>query len=388
MKEESIDTTDEGRCSVALGLLRDGQEEMALDYRDRMRRDGVDIPRWVSEIFIYVLVMRGHVDEALTVFHEILDEARSTSTSLPPALWYYLLDECSRSMHYDATRFIWDEMVEQQQINPPDGMVLNVLNTAARHGDPALATAAIELLSGRQLKLGLHHYEPLLESYVQVGDVENAFRVLCIMGDVGFQLGPSSTRSVFLMLKRSPELADEAVRVLGVLAKDHAVPVAAINVLLEALAHTPEPMPRALDVYHAVRNHCKSGPNEQTFEVLLEGCSTSAHAVALISQMDLFSIPPTPAILDGLIRCFVHDGSLDVAMLYLEQMSRFPPSSPWASERTLSMMLQRCYQDGDHRAFKVLGEARRRGVEIRESVVGKLRGMRVREVSGGKVTEG
>ncbi len=387
MKDALIDLTDEGRFSVVLGLLRDGQEEMALNYRDQMRREGVDIPGWVSEIFIYVLVMRGHVDEALGVFHEVLDEARNKSMSLPPVLWYYLLDECSRSMHYDGTRFIWEEMVEQQQINPSDGMVLNVLNTAARHGDSALATAAIELLSGRQVKLGLHHYEPLLESYVQVRDVENAFRVLCIMADVGFQLGPPSTRSVFQMLKRTPELADEAVRVLGDLSKDHDVPVAAVNVLLEALIQTPQPMSRTLEVYHSVRDICKSGPSPATFEVLLDGCTTSEHAVALVSQMDLFSIRPTPAILDGLTRCFVHDGSLDVAMMYLDEMSRFPPSSPWATEGTLSMLLHRCYRDGDARAFKVLGEAKRRGVDLGESVLSKLREMRAAQAPKPEPTE-
>lgn len=388
MREEAIELKDEGKCSVALGLLRDGQNEMALDYRDRMRREGTDIPGWVSESFIYILVMRGFLDEALGVFHEVLDEARNKSASLPRVLWCYLLDECSRSLHYEGTRFIWEEMVEQQQINPSDGTVLNVLNTAARHGDSALATAAIELLSGRQVKLGLHHYEPLLESYVQVGDVENAFRVLCIMTDIGFQLGRSSTRSVFQMLKRSPELADEAVRVLGDLSKDHDVPVAAINVLLEALTKTPQSMSRTLEIYHSVRDLCKSGPSPLTFEVLLDGCTTSEDAVSLISQMDLFSIRPTPAILDGLIRCFVHDGSLDVAMLYLDEMSRFPSSSPWASERTLSMVLHRCYRDGDARAFKVLSEAERRGVYIRESVLSKLGEMPAAEAPKAEPTEG
>jgi pentatricopeptide repeat protein len=382
IRDEMIDLKDEGKCSVALGLLRDGQNEMALDYWDQLRQDGTDIPNWVSEIFIYVLVMRGFLEEAIEMLHQVFDEARKGATSLPPVLWYYLLDECSRGMHYEGTRFIWDEMVEPRKINPSDGIVLHVLNTAARYGDTALATAAIELLSERQAKLGLHHYEPLLESYAQAGDLEKAFRVLFIMADAGVPPCQSSTRSVFSMLARSPELADEAARVLRELSKGRKVPVAAANVLLEAVTNTGT-MSRALEVYHSLTDICKSWPNQLTFELLLAKCTTSAPAVSLVAQMDLLSIRPTPAILDNLIRCFAHNGSLDVAMLYLDEMSRFPAPSPWVSGQTLAALLHRCHKDNDSRALKVASEAKNRGIILKEEALSKLR-----EIGPGQTASG
>jgi len=366
-----MELKDDGKHSVALGLLRDGQNEMALDYWDQMLKEGTEIPLWVSLTYLYVLVGRGFLNEAVQLFHQVLKRTEDKLEAAPLVAWHYLLDECSKGMHCEGTRFIWKQMVEPGTINPSDGIALNVLNTAARHGDAALATAAIEILSRRQVKLGLHHYEPLLESYAKAGDVEKAFGVLCIMKNVWIQPDDSSTRSLYLMLKDSPELADEAVRALGNLSKEHDLPVVAINVLLEAMSKT-QPMSRTLDVYRSVCELCKSGPNQQTFVLLLNECTSSNEAVVLVSEMDRWSIQPSPAILDQLIRCFVKDGSLDVAMLYLDELSRFPVSSPWVSTRTLRTVLFRCYQENDTRAFRVMSEAKKRGVEIKPEVLARL----------------
>ncbi len=88
--------------------------------------------------------------------------------------------------------------------------------------------------------------------------------------------------------------------------------------------------------------------------------------------MDLYSIRPTPAMLDNLIRCFAYDGSLDMALLYLDEMSRFRASSPWLSRRSLAMLLNRCYKDKDARAHKVASEARKRGMVLGEDALSKL----------------
>lgn len=371
MSEAGIDLKDDGKHSVALALLREGQNEMALDYWNQMLKEGTQIPLWVSLTFLYVLVGRGFLNEAIRLCHQVLKKAEDKLEAAPLVVWHYLLDECSKSMHYDGTSFIWKQMVEPGTINPSDGIALNVLNTAARHGDAALATAAIEILSGRQVKLHLHHYEPLLESYAKAGDLEKAFGVLCVMKNVWIQPNESSTRSLYLMLKDAPELADEAVRALGNLSKEHDLPVVAINVLLEAVSKT-QPMARTLDIYRSVCELCKSGPSQQTFVLLLNECTTAKDAVVLVSEMDRWSIQPSPAILDQLIRCFVKDGSLDVALLYLDELSRFPVSSPWVSTRTLLAVLFRCYEDNDTRALKVMREAKRRGVELEPGVLARL----------------
>ncbi|KAK3294846.1 uncharacterized protein B0H64DRAFT_196528 [Chaetomium fimeti] len=377
MEEQDMELTDDGKASVALGLLRDGQNEMALDYWDSMRSNGTKIPEWVSATFVSVLVLRGFVDEAVQLFRQVLKMARANSKPVPLSLWSYILDECSRSLHYEGTKLVWDEMVSPGKINPADGIALNVLNTAARHGDTALATAVIELLSTREVKLGFHHYEPLLESYVHAGNLDVAFRVLGIMNDAGVQPDQPSTRAIFSALKDSPDLTQEVVRILRSLGR---VPVAAVNVVLEAVAAAGD-MAKTLDVYRQVCDLCQSGPNQQTFILLLNQCRRAGPAVFLVSEMDRFSVRPSPPILDSLIRCFAQDGSLDVALLYLDEMSRFARSSssssaaaatPWVSERTLLTVLRRCFREKDERAFALVAEAQKRGMQVDMDTVRKM----------------
>ncbi|KAL2200520.1 hypothetical protein P885DRAFT_66196 [Corynascus similis CBS 632.67] len=369
MKEQGIELKDEGRFSVAVGLLRDGQHEMALDYWNQMRDAETRIPQWVYSIFIYALVMRGFVDEAFQLFRQVLEMAGGNASAVPLRLWSYLLDECSRNLHYEGTKFIWDEMVSPGKINPADGIAVNLLNTAARQGDTTMATAVVERLSAREVKLGSHHYEPLLESYVRAGSLEGAFRVLCIMNDAGVQPDQASTRPIYAALRASPErLADE---VIGILRRLERVPAAAINVLLEAVVtgtadNNDGNIARALEVYRQVCDLCESGPNQQTFALLLDGCGSAEPAVFLVSEMDRFAVRPSPPILDSLIRCFAADGNLDVALLYLDEMSRLATggSLTWVSRRTLLAVLRRCHREGDPRASALVAEARRRGMTI------------------------
>ena len=404
-----MELTDDGKASVALGLLRDGQNEMALDYWDDMRNAGTQIPEWVSSTFVYVLVLRGFMDEAVQLFRQVLKMAKRNSNSVAISLWSYILDECSRALHYEGTKLVWDEMVSSGKINPADGIALNVLNTAARHGDTALATAVIELLSAREVKLGSHHYEPLLESYVHAGNLEAAFRVLGIMNDAGVQPDQPSTRAIFSALKDSPDLTSEAIRIIRSLGR---VPVAAVNVVLEAVATTTAAaaaaggMAKTLDVYRQVCDLCQSGPNQQTFALLLSQCRRAEPAVFLVAEMDRFSVRPSPPILDSLIRCFARDGSLGVALAYLDEMSRFAAAadaaaaaaaasgglmselassssssssssasasaSTWVSERTLLTVLRRCYREKDERAFALVAEAQKRGMAVDMDTVRKL----------------
>jgi hypothetical protein len=360
MKDQGIELGGEGKWSVALGLLRDDQPEMAMEYWDQMRKEGTEIPGWVGDIFTCVLATRGSIDEAMELFHQRLDMAEGDSNAVPLVTWSYLLDECSRALHYEGTKFIWDNMAQPGAINPPDGVALNVLNTAAHQGDTELATAVVEFLSARQVKLGLHHYEPLMESYVRSGDLENAFRVLGIMHDISIQPDQSSTRPIFQMLKSSPELIEEAVGILGSVEN---LPSAALNVVLEALVKT-EGISKALDVYRKICD-LHSGPNQQTFVLLLEECSNSEPAVFLVAEMDRFSVRPSQRILDNLIRCFATDGNLDVALLYLGEISGLSadPRS-WVNERTLEVVARRCLKEKDARIQWLLAEAHKRGMGV------------------------
>ncbi|EAQ88089.1 hypothetical protein CHGG_04708 [Chaetomium globosum CBS 148.51] len=379
LEEQEMELTDDGKASVALGLLRDGQNEMALDYWDNMRSAGTQIPEWLSATFVYVLVLRGFMDEAVQLFRQVLEMAKGNSNGVPLSFWSYILDECSRALHYEGTKLVWDEMVSPGKLNPADGIALNVLNTAGRHGDTVLATAVVELLSARDVKLGYHHYEPLLESYVHAGNMEFAFRVLGIMNDAGIQPDQPSTRAIFSVLK------DSARRHRG--------------------SHPDHPQPGARTGGGGQRGarSCHRGERHgQDTGRIPRGCRRAEQAVFLVAEMDRFSVRPSPPILDSLVRCFARDGNLGVALLYLDEMSRYatatatatttaatapgsasssssslspsssPPPSTWVSEATLITVLRRCYREKDERAFALVAEAQKRGMSVNMDMVRRL----------------
>ncbi|KAK3688555.1 hypothetical protein B0T22DRAFT_157301 [Podospora appendiculata] len=387
----------DGKCSVALGLLRDGQWEMAVDYLDDMMRDKVDVPPWVLDIYMFTLGSLGFVNEALHLLQQRLDAADNRATAVSHSIWYFLLDECSRALHYPGTKRIWDDMVEPGTLNPSDGMTLNVLNTASRNNDPELATQAIQHLSARRVKLGTHHYEALIDSYAHGGDLENALQVLCIMGtSAGIIPDAASTRSIYALLKRHPDLISKATGLLLELRKRVEIPISAVNVLIEAAcSHTDDEtmLAKALEIYNHTHQLCPAGPNLHIFQLLLPAAQTSATAEFLVSEMALARIKITPLMLNHVVRCHARDGDLNVAFQYMamqqqQQQQQAGEPRPAASDdvssadeavqfsrlnrRTLFVLLERCFKDEDPRAWSLVDEARRRRFSGTENKVKQL----------------
>ncbi|KAK3323456.1 hypothetical protein B0T19DRAFT_426060 [Cercophora scortea] len=371
----------DGKCSVALGLLRDGQWEMAVDYLDDMLRDKVDVPAWVLDIYMFTLGSLGFVDEALHLLQQRLDAADNRATAVSHSVWYFLLDECSRALHHAGTKRIWDDMVEPGTLNPSDGMVLNVLNTASRANDPKLATQAIQHLSARRVKLGAHHYEALIDSYANGGDLENALQVLCIMASsagTGFVSDAASTRSIYALLKRNPARISEASGLLLELRKRVEIPISAVNVLIEAAcSHTDDEtmLATALEIYNHAHHLSPAGPNMHTFQLLLPAAQTSATAEFLVSEMALARIKVTPLMLNHIVRCHALDGDLDAAFRYMAMQRQHAGGEKATNNvcsveeavqfsrlnrRTLFVLMGRCFKDEDPRAWTLVDEARRR----------------------------
>src|SRR3954467_11238904 len=88
---------------------------------------------------------------------------------------------------YEGVKYVWRARVQTSNLVPSDGMCISVLNLAARHADPDLATSAIQSLTTRHSVLSAFHYEALLTAYVESGDLKTAFRILDIMSRAGLE---------------------------------------------------------------------------------------------------------------------------------------------------------------------------------------------------------
>ncbi|CAK7232646.1 hypothetical protein SBRCBS47491_008342 [Sporothrix bragantina] len=367
MKDRWIELALVGQVSVALGLLRDGQYERALNLLDDMTEaashEGAEpVPSWLLDIYVYVLGQEGFLDDALQIVnHRLLRKGDSVSLNV----WSFLLDACCRRGHFGGLVYVWNRVVRPNGgnglITPSDAMALDVLNMAAQNGDANLAAKIMKMLSARGTKLSMPHFEAMLDCYAQAGAIDKALQALCIMHNAGIVPDQGSTRPIYLgLINAATALQDSknktsakdavtaaiesAVTALFSLKKQYgSVPIAAFNVVLEAMlasrqqavaavaatsarsrkvrasaeADGETDAEAALDLYRHVRQLCPAGPSRATFRLLFRACTEPMHLNFLIREMSSFSFRPDMDMIDQVVYENATHGSLDQALQYV-----------------------------------------------------------------------
>jgi pentatricopeptide repeat protein len=271
---------------------------------------------------------------------------------------------------YDGTRYAWKKRVETNFINPSDGICINVLNTAARHGDFVLATDVFRVLGNRSVRFEIHHYEALLEAYTEGGDIRSALTVLCVMADAGIEPSDASTRAIYKYLCEQPGSSKQAFEILHLLRKDgRSIPISAINCVLEASAFLGD-ITQALEYYKRLRDLQPDGPNITTFNVLLRGCTMSRRkdlAMFLVSEMQSLRIRPGALTYDRLILVCVQEDDYEDAFKYLEEMER----QGWTPRLgTCKALVMKCAKTCDRRARELTTKLERKGINTVEMCKG------------------
>ncbi|KAI0409574.1 hypothetical protein F4802DRAFT_604272 [Xylaria palmicola] len=364
MKNRWYSLAPSAEISIIVGLLRDGQHELALSKLEELNKTPINVPPWLFDVFLYTFGELGFHDETLSILkHRQKVVGAMKRAPLSSNAWQFLLDVFSRDAFQPGITYVWGHAVTPGHINPSDGMLLNVLNAASMHGDTAMAMSAIRKLSTRGMKLSMHHYEALILVHVQQNDLQKALTVLCIMAKAGLSPDLASTRPLFQMLRNSPSSTDQALRVLHNLKLQYIVPAAAFNVVLEsAAAH--QGFKVAFDLYRTIRQVCIDGPDLETFDILLRHCTQKKSMGFLVAEMEAFSLKPSKRILDQLVRVSSMQDDYESAFRYLEMMrtTRHPSSSEtwWMSKSSALALLRRCVQNRDQRFGNLLAECQRR----------------------------
>lgn len=139
-------------------------------------------------------------------------------------------------------------------MQPSDGIIENVLGTAARNADAQLATEALDLISQRT-RAQSHHYEAVVEAFTGSGDLAAAIRTLCIMRDNGIRISRANTRTIYQALLSRPELLEGAEEVVREAARARPVHRAIVAVVIDSIAqiHGSE---KALRLYRDLPTLC------------------------------------------------------------------------------------------------------------------------------------
>ncbi|KAH7327943.1 pentatricopeptide repeat protein [Stachybotrys elegans] len=251
--------------ALLVGMLRDEQYELAYTRFMEAVEGGVPLEAWVYDIFIVVFGKMRFLDEMLAILWQrrLLEDGDDTHVNL----LYFALDVCSQNFHYDGTLFAWSTAVNNPLVQPPDGVVENILSTAARHGDGQLASWALDYLS-QHMRLQPGHYEAMAEALCHCRDITATLRTLVVMAKNGILVERASTRPLREMLMREPELIPEAVAALEELHLADHIPLAAVCAVLEAIACT-EGSDKAMGVYESVERYCGVRPDSFMIQQLL-----------------------------------------------------------------------------------------------------------------------
>ncbi|KAI1757280.1 hypothetical protein F4782DRAFT_526037 [Xylaria castorea] len=366
MKNRWYSLSPSAEVSIIIGLLRDGQYELALSRLEELNKIPINVPPWLFDVFLYTFGELGFHEETLAILkhrQRVVDVVKRAPLS--HNAWQFLLNVFGRDAFHPGVKFIWDHSVTPGHIHPPDGVVLAVLNAASMHGDVTLAMSAMQELSGRGMKLSMHHYEALIHVHIRHDDLQKGLTVLCIMAKAGLSPDLASTRPIFQMIRNSSDSTDRALRILHELKVQYTIPAAAFNVVLEsAAAHGGFKV--AFDLYRTIRQVCIDGPDHETFEILLRYCTQRKSMSFLVAEMEAFSLKPTKPIFDGLIRSCSLQDDYEMAFRYLKMMRACTPpdltETWWISKNSALALLRRCIQNRDPRFESLFGECRRRRI--------------------------
>ncbi|KAK8052161.1 hypothetical protein PG993_003546 [Apiospora rasikravindrae] len=372
MKQAWIEPTFQGLVAITVGLLRDGQYEMALERLEKLNAGDMAVPPWLYDIFIYTFTGMGMHAEALMILQRRL---RDPDSGVTENVWYALLEAFSRDSYYDGVSYVWERKVAPGTLAPSDGTVLDVLNTASRNGDASLVAEALELLSKRGKKLELHHFEPLLDVHARGHDLKKAFLTLGLMVKAGLQPDSSSTREIYAVLRDSAEKTDEALEMLLEIGINDQIPMAAFNVVLEAKLHH-QGFKSGLDTYRSIRRICASPPNLATFQLLLSHCTLLKSMQFLLAEMEGFSVKPDSYVYNRTVLICTLNPQYEHAFRYLDRAKAITIEGDvrnwWMDRDTALALIRRCIIAEDGRVQGLIETCKERGMDTIESDVRDL----------------
>ena len=356
------------RQSIAIGMLRDEQYELAYDRLTQMAEQGVPIELWVYDIFIVVFGQLGFTDEVFSLLQGRRKIHREDD-DVALSVLYYALDVCSQSFHHEGTVFAWTIIKRIPGMQLSDGILDNVLGTAARHGNTELATEALTLLAKRA-SVQPYQYDAVVEAFAREDDIVGAFRILCIMKRNGMAVRHQNTRAVVETLKRRPELIASAVKGLRKLHEDYDMPNAAVDAVVEAkiATMTGEDTMRS---YQDMEALCGEGPSAYLLQnMIVHGKDPEARAGLLRTYRE--HIPEeddthrSGRTYDALIEACLEAAELGLAFRF----ARLAVLHSRGGERAwVRPLVERAVASKDGRVWEFVGQAGKSGDEGLASLV-------------------
>ncbi|KAM0248621.1 hypothetical protein ACHAP5_003347 [Fusarium lateritium] len=355
MDKHWFEYTISAKQNIAVAMLREGQHELAMDKITQLMNEAERIDLWVYDVFILEYGRMSFFDEMLYLLKQ---RKHAKGTDAPfRNIQLMALDMFSQGFHHAGTLFVWADAIKTSIHNPSNGILENVLATAARHGDADLATEALDKLS-RRGKLDQYHHDAIVEAFANAGDVEGAFVTLNTLQNAGWVVDQGTTRPILQALLKDVGLIHKSVYAIHTMHKEGPVALDAVMVTIEALART-QTSEAALPLFRDTYRFTGRNPRCSDIENLLrycEGMETKYELAkaynAEIAKMDL--VPSTSA--QNVVSAHDESGQDEIDFDVTVSKSWMDQTDAAAA---FNMMIPACAEKGDFElAFKFIDLAK------------------------------
>ncbi|KIK44881.1 hypothetical protein CY34DRAFT_10750 [Suillus luteus UH-Slu-Lm8-n1] len=261
----------------------------------------------------------------------------------------------------------WEQVVGVLNVTPDEGLCLDVLHTAGRHGLSDLATDVIRVLRNLGADWQEHHFAPLVEALCKAGNLKDAFGTLDLMRSSNIFPTTITAQPIYDFLKQDIDKVDGAWELLDKLRNEgKTIDRTAINAIIRAAISLSD-LQRAVGAYKAFPDY-KCVPDIDTFNTLLSGCIVASHRELgnkLLLDLKELGIKPDATTYERIIILCLTQATYEDAFFYLEEMKAqkfVPPRSVYDA------VIRTCIAASDSRYTLALDELKQCGYTVSKNL--------------------
>ncbi|KAF8894120.1 hypothetical protein BD779DRAFT_1669601 [Infundibulicybe gibba] len=341
-------------------FVADGNLELALQYFHAMRALKFVPELRAAQSMVSLTAQQGYPRLAidLAVWFE-----QNSIRRLEHAAWMNCLISSADNLYADGVLTCWKMVVEDLNLTPDEGLCVAVLNTAARHGLPDLATDVLRVLKSMGAPWKEHHFASLIEAFCRDKQLKEAFMTLEIMRTNGVEPITGTTLPILESISKDIDAVDAAWTIIETIHKEaKRVDVSVLKTIIEASVSLGD-LQRAIGTYKSYSEY-GAVADVATFNLLLQGCITARHrglGDLLLSDMKTAKIKPDKATYQHMVELCLTQDMYEDAFFYLEEMKSVGHTP---ARRIYENLILKCHSLGDPRYNIALDEMREYGYDL------------------------
>ena len=239
-------------------------------------------------------------------------------------------------------------------VAPDEGVCIAVLNTAARHGVPELATDVLRVLKLSGIAWQEYHLAALIEAFCRKKQLKEALITLHIMRSNNIIPLPSTSICIIDSIV-DVESLDSTWAIIDEIHKTKSgLDIDALKIIIQASVLLQD-LQRAMGFYKALSEYDLI-PDVTIFNSLLDGCIDAGHrhlGDALLADMNKAGVKPNGETYEKIIQLCLTQDVYEDAFFYLEEMkaAKFVPT-----QAVYEALVLKCRSMGDTRMDIALEE--------------------------------